>query len=79
MTSRSFGLAVVGAGRMGTHRARLAAARPAVDFLAISDLDQAWTRGGTDRPGSPAQLIGAGSSHPCARSSSIASSMQVTP
>ena len=40
MTRRSFGLAVVGAGRMGTHRARLAAARPAVDFLAISDLDR---------------------------------------
>jgi predicted dehydrogenase len=35
------GVAVVGAGRMGTHRARLAATHPAVDFLAIADLDPA--------------------------------------
>ena len=33
------GVAVVGAGRMGTHRARLAATHPAVDFLAIADVD----------------------------------------
>ncbi|MGH3454061.1 MAG: Gfo/Idh/MocA family protein [Nocardioidaceae bacterium] len=33
------GVAVVGAGRMGTHRARLAATHPAVDFLAVADVD----------------------------------------
>jgi predicted dehydrogenase len=36
-TKRTFGLAVVGAGRIGTMRARLAAAHPAVRFLAVSD------------------------------------------
>jgi predicted dehydrogenase len=35
------GVAVVGAGRMGTHRARLAATHPAVDFLAVADVDPA--------------------------------------
>jgi predicted dehydrogenase len=35
------GVAVVGAGRMGTHRARLAASHPAVDFLAVADIDAA--------------------------------------
>ncbi|MPZ15440.1 MAG: hypothetical protein GEU73_13640 [Chloroflexi bacterium] len=33
------GIAVVGCGRMGTHRARLAAAHPAVAFLALADID----------------------------------------
>lgn len=33
------GVAVVGAGRMGTHRARLAASHPAVGFLAVADVD----------------------------------------
>ena len=33
------GVAVVGAGRIGALRARLAAAHPAVHFLAVSDLD----------------------------------------
>ena len=33
------GIAVVGAGRIGTHRSRLAAQHPAVRFLAISDAD----------------------------------------
>ena len=35
------GLAVVGSGRIGTLRARLAARHPAVNFLAVSDLDPA--------------------------------------
>lgn len=38
---RRLGVAVIGAGRMGTHRARLARAHPAVDVLAICDLDLA--------------------------------------
>lgn len=35
---RSLGVAVVGCGRMGTHRARIAAAHPAVGLLALSDV-----------------------------------------
>ena len=35
------GLAVVGSGRIGTLRARLAARHPAVNFLAVSDIDPA--------------------------------------
>ena len=38
------GLAVVGAGRIGTLRARLAAKHPAVGFLAIADRDAARAR-----------------------------------
>ena len=33
------GVAVIGAGKIGRHRARLAAQHAAVDFLAIADLD----------------------------------------
>ncbi|MBM3357749.1 MAG: Gfo/Idh/MocA family oxidoreductase [Betaproteobacteria bacterium] len=36
---KGLGIAVVGAGRIGTLRARLAARHPAVGFLAVSDLD----------------------------------------
>lgn len=35
------GVAVIGCGRMGTHRARLAAAHPAVRFVGVSDIDAA--------------------------------------
>ena len=38
---KTLGVAVIGAGRMGTHRARMAANHPAVRFLAISDADPA--------------------------------------
>lgn len=37
--SKTFGLAVVGSGRIGTLRARLAATHPAVNFIAVSDKD----------------------------------------
>jgi predicted dehydrogenase len=40
----NIGIAVVGAGRIGTLRARLAAKHPAVRFLAISDRDPARAR-----------------------------------
>ncbi len=40
----NLGIAVVGAGRIGTLRAKLAAKHPAVRFLAISDLDPARAR-----------------------------------
>src|SRR3990172_12007626 len=38
---KELGIAVVGAGRIGTLRARLAAKHPSVSFLAISDRDPA--------------------------------------
>jgi predicted dehydrogenase len=38
---KELGIAVIGAGRIGTLRARLAAKHPAVGFLAIADLDPA--------------------------------------
>jgi len=41
MTHKRLGIAVVGSGRIGTLRARLAAKHPAVDFLAVSDRDLA--------------------------------------
>jgi glyceraldehyde-3-phosphate dehydrogenase/erythrose-4-phosphate dehydrogenase len=36
----SLGIAVIGAGRIGTMRARLAAQHPAVNFIAVADLKQ---------------------------------------
>ena len=39
--SKPIGLAVVGSGRIGTLRSRLAAAHPAVRFLAVSDQNEA--------------------------------------
>ncbi|HEX2830847.1 MAG TPA: Gfo/Idh/MocA family oxidoreductase [Burkholderiales bacterium] len=39
--SKPIGLAIVGSGRIGTLRARLAAAHPAVRFIAVSDRDDA--------------------------------------
>src|SRR5438552_6982974 len=44
MKRTDLGIAVVGAGRIGTLRARLAAKHPAVRFLAISDRDPARAR-----------------------------------
>src|SRR5439155_24915017 len=42
--NNNIGIAVVGAGRIGTLRAQLAAKHPAVRFLAISDRDPARDR-----------------------------------
>lgn len=39
MKTKELGIAVVGSGRIGSLRARLAASHPAVKFLAVSDLD----------------------------------------
>ncbi len=39
MKRKELGIAVIGSGRIGTLRARLAAKHPSVNFLAISDLD----------------------------------------
>ncbi|MEK7232050.1 MAG: Gfo/Idh/MocA family oxidoreductase [Pseudomonadota bacterium] len=44
MQRKELGIAVVGAGRIGTLRARLAAKHPSVNFLAISDRDPARAR-----------------------------------
>jgi predicted dehydrogenase len=41
MAHKRLGIAVIGSGRIGTLRARLAAMHPAVDFLAVSDADPA--------------------------------------
>ncbi|MEK6712072.1 MAG: Gfo/Idh/MocA family oxidoreductase [Nitrospinota bacterium] len=41
MAGKRLGVAVVGAGRIGTLRAGMAASHPAVDFIAISDKDPA--------------------------------------
>ena len=38
---REIGLGIIGSGRIGTLRARLAPAHPAVRFIAVSDLDPA--------------------------------------
>ena len=44
MQRKELGIAVVGSGRIGTLRARLAAKHPAVGFLAVSDRDPARAR-----------------------------------
>ncbi len=44
MERKELGIAVIGSGRIGTLRARLAARHPAVKFLAVSDLDPARAR-----------------------------------
>ena len=44
MKTKELGIAVVGSGRIGSLRARMAAGHPAVNFLAVSDLDRKSTR-----------------------------------
>jgi threonine dehydrogenase-like Zn-dependent dehydrogenase len=51
--SRDLGIAVVGSGRIGTLRATLAAAYPAVRFLAIFDRDPERARKLAERTGAP--------------------------
>ena len=41
MQRKELGIAVVGSGRIGTLRARIAAKHPSVGFLAVSDRDPA--------------------------------------
>jgi myo-inositol 2-dehydrogenase / D-chiro-inositol 1-dehydrogenase len=52
MERKDIGLAIIGAGRIGTLRARLAAGHPSVQFIAVSDLD-------SGRASSLAQKVGA--------------------
>ena len=49
MKRKDLGVAVVGSGRIGTLRASMAAAHPAVRFLAVSDLDPARARALADK------------------------------
>ncbi|MEK7877630.1 MAG: Gfo/Idh/MocA family oxidoreductase, partial [Pseudomonadota bacterium] len=51
MQRKELGIAVVGAGRIGTLRARLAAKHPSVSFLAISDRDPARARSLAEQAG----------------------------
>jgi len=48
---KELGIAVVGSGRIGTLRARLAARHPAVKFLAVSDLDPGRARALAEQTG----------------------------
>jgi predicted dehydrogenase len=49
MKKKELGIAVVGAGRIGSLRAQLAAEHPAVGFLAVSDLDAGRARALADK------------------------------
>src|SRR3954454_21732349 len=51
MKQSNIGIAVIGAGRIGTLRARLAAKHPAVRFLAISDREPARARALAEQAG----------------------------
>ena len=51
MARRKLGIAVVGSGRIGTLRARLAGMHPAVEFLAVSDADPAKAKALADVSG----------------------------
>ena len=51
MQRKELGIAVVGSGRIGTLRARLAAKHPAVSFLAVSDRDPARARALAEQAG----------------------------
>lgn len=51
MKRGELGIAVVGAGRIGTLRARLAAKHPSVGFLAVSDLDPARAKALAEQSG----------------------------
>jgi predicted dehydrogenase len=51
MAQKELGIAVIGSGRIGTLRARLAAKHPAVRFLAISDRDPARARALAEQAG----------------------------
>ena len=44
MKAKQIGIAVVGSGRIGSLRARLAAKHPAVAFLAVSDREPAHAK-----------------------------------
>jgi predicted dehydrogenase len=51
MQRTELGIAIIGAGRIGSLRARLAVAHPAVRFMAVSDVDPAAARALADKTG----------------------------
>ena len=51
MQRTELGIAIIGAGRIGSLRARLAAEHPAVRFMAVSDVDPAAARALADKTG----------------------------
>ena len=51
MKNDYLGVAVIGAGRIGTLRARLAAKHPAVRYVAISDADPARAKALAEQAG----------------------------
>jgi predicted dehydrogenase len=51
MKQKELGIAVVGAGRIGTLRARLAAKHPSVGFLAISDINKSYAQALAEKTG----------------------------
>ena len=51
MQRKSIGLGIVGSGRIGGLRARLAAGHPGVDFIAVSDADPAKAKALADKVG----------------------------
>jgi hypothetical protein len=58
MKRGDLGIAVIGAGRIGTLRPRLAAKHPAVGFLAIADLLAPQAESGPLRDPSPSSTWG---------------------
>ncbi|MGH8663174.1 MAG: Gfo/Idh/MocA family oxidoreductase [Burkholderiales bacterium] len=51
MKRKELVVAVIGSGRIGSLRARLAARHPAVHFLAVSDIDEANAKALAERAG----------------------------
>ena len=51
MQRKRIGIAVIGSGRMGTNRASVAAAHPAVDFIAVADADRSKARALAEKVG----------------------------
>jgi predicted dehydrogenase len=51
LKKKELGVAVIGSGRIGSLRARLAARHPAVHFLAVSDIDEANAKALAERAG----------------------------
>lgn len=54
---RELGIAVIGAGRMGSQRAGIAAAHPAVRYLAVSDIDPSRARSVGERVNVPLVIV----------------------
>ena len=52
------GIAVIGAGRIGTMRTRLASEHPAVNFIAVSDLKRDAAQALADKTGAGVPLLG---------------------